>query len=173
MPVFINMSQSQVNRVLSIGFDTGMLVGELLVMQWSYLSQCNVGILLTGGNGPAFRAHVLCDTCTVGARFANAPSLYASNTAVDMIYFHEHNPSNPTTYDIDDSTNAGGGIIRYTIANASVVGINTSPILVNGGANLRLIPMNKDNSVVKQPSYATPTTINQIVACLQAAGLCA
>jgi hypothetical protein len=28
------------------------------------------------------------------------------------------------------------------------------------------------NPVQKQASYATPTTINQIVACLQAAGLC-
>jgi hypothetical protein len=148
MPRFVNMSQSQASRILSFGFDKGMVAGELFVLQWAYLSNCNVGILFNGGNGPCFRAHVVCDTCSTGVRFANVPPLYAGSATVDMIYFHEHNPSAPTVYDIDDASNAGGGIIKWAVSQASTSGINAIPLVVNGGANLQLLRFDRGNDPV-------------------------
>jgi hypothetical protein len=174
MPRFVNMSQSQASRILSFGFDKGLVAGELFVLQWSYLSNCNVGILFNGGNGPCFRAHVVCDTCATGVRFASVPPLYAGSATVDLIYFHEHNPAAPIVYDIDDPSNAGGGIIKWAISQASTSGINAIPLAVNGAANLRLIRYDRPNDVVlRQPAYTTPTDVASIVACLRAAGLCA
>jgi hypothetical protein len=172
MPNYVTMSQSQCNRILSFGWDVGLAAAELLIMPWSYLSNCNVGFRLKSGGAP--RILVNCDTCNTGIQIVAGPPTYAGQSAMDCIYQHEHNTAHGAlVYDIDDGGNMGGGVIRYLLSQASVVGYNQIAPTINGGANINIIPATGKQFTIRQPTYATPTDQASTVACLRAAGLCA
>lgn len=80
---------------------------------------------------------------------------------------------NSPLYELDDVGNNGSGEINWLTIQAFVGRVHT--FAVNSGSGLRITELGSDDPsvVLKQPAFSTPTTINQIVACLQAAGLCA
>jgi hypothetical protein len=174
MPRYVTMSQSQANRILVAGFDTGVAAGETFIMPWSYLSNCKIGFLCLGGG--CNRITVNCDTCQTGIKILAGPPLYAGQTVMDCIYNHEHNDLGgtfPFVADIDDAGNMGGGIIRYLIAQVSTVGYNQIAPVIIGGANLSIVSATGNRFCQRQSTYPTPTDLPSAIACLRAAGLCA
>lgn len=82
-----------------------------------------------------------------------------------------------------------GGVQIYGVSDTPIQVI-FGPVAVEGGDGTEIPPtsnllagdgaggvvdsgIDPDNIVMKQTSYPTPTTVNQVIACLQNAGLCA